>query len=479
MTPDNELLRRYARAASENAFAELVSRYVNLVYSAALRQVGGNAHLAQDAAQTVFTDLARKADSLSNRESLAGWLYTSAHFAASKIVRREERRRGHEENFMRSSIHDPAPQEDWERLRPALDTVMHELKEIDREALLLRYFENRPFAEVGMKLGVNENTARMRVERATEKLRTLLAKRGVTTGGALASVISANAVQIAPGGMAATLTSASLTAAGAGTSLTLLKLMTATKLKLLVGALAVAGAATTLVIQHHAEKALSDENELLREQVSQLTSNVNMFSNKLADAETRSSSEEQTGDLLKLRAQVADLKRQMGEAARIISQNARQTSASVATNDPAAAENQRSIRGMRAAKDIAAAAMMGFAEHHQGQFPTNWNQVKSYFDEYERNGLNPGELMPDTEADFNWVTNEYEFVYQGSTKDLEASTNFSETIVVREKQPWQRPSDGKWIKTYGFADSHGQLMAEPPEGFAAWESQHMAQPPTN
>ncbi len=479
MTPDNELLRRYASTGSEDAFAELVSRYVNLVYSAALRQVGGNAHLAQDTAQTVFTDLARKADSLSNRESLAGWLYTSAHFAASNIVRREARRRGHEENFMRSPIHDPAPQEDWERLRPALDSVMHELKEADREALLLRYFENRPFAEVGLKLGVNENTARMRVERALEKLRTLLAKRGVTAGAALASVISANAVQVAPGGLAAVLTSTSLATASAGTSLTLLKLMTATKLKLLVGTLAVAGAATTLVIQHRAEKTLSNENELLREQVSQLNSNVNFFSNKLSDAEIKSSPVEQAGDLLKLRAQVADLRHQMGEAAKIIAQNVHQTGSSDTTNDPAAAETQRSMRGMRAAKDIAAAAVWGYAEHHQAQFPTNWNQVKSYFDEYERNGLNPGEVMPDTAADFNWVTNEYEFVYQGSTKDLTDSTNFNDTIVVREKQAWQRPSDGKWIKTYGFADGHGQLMAEPPEGFAVWESQHMAQPPTN
>ena len=181
-------------------------------------------------------------------KSLTGWLYTSAHFAAAKIVRTENRRRDREEKFMREPIHETggarhpcAP--DWEKLRPVLDDAMHELKETDREAILLRYFENRPFAEVGAKLGLNENAARMRVERALEKLRAVFAKRGVTTATALASVISANAVQLAPANLAATLTTASIAAAGTGT-FTLLKIMTATKFKLGISALVVAGAAT-------------------------------------------------------------------------------------------------------------------------------------------------------------------------------------------------------------------------------------------
>ena len=110
MTPDCELLRRYAGTKSEEAFAELVRRHVNLVYSAALRQVNGDAHLAQDVAQTVFTDLARKAASLARRATLTGWLYTSAHFAAAKIVRTENRRRDREEKFMREPISETAPE---------------------------------------------------------------------------------------------------------------------------------------------------------------------------------------------------------------------------------------------------------------------------------------------------------------------------------------------------------------------------------
>src|ERR1017187_10307505 len=123
MMSDSELLARFARSRSEDAFAELVRRDVNLVYSAALRQVGGDAHFAQDVAQTVFADLARKAGSLSRHESLTGWVYTSAHFAAAKIARTENRRRDREEKFMREPIHETAPEADWEKLRPALDEI--------------------------------------------------------------------------------------------------------------------------------------------------------------------------------------------------------------------------------------------------------------------------------------------------------------------------------------------------------------------
>jgi RNA polymerase sigma factor (sigma-70 family) len=310
MTPDSELLRRFAKTNSEDAFAELVKRHVNLVYSAALRQVGGDAHLAQDVAQTVFADLARKATALSRRESLTGWLYTSAHFAAAKIARTENRRRDREEKFMREPIHETAPEADWGKIRPALDEVMHELKEADREAILLRYFENQPFLQVGAKLGLNENAARMRVERALEKLRDTLTKRGITTATALASVISANAIQIAPTNLAATLTTASIAIAGTGT-FTLLKIMTATKLKLAFSALVVAGAVTAFVIQHQTQNKLRADNESLSQQITQLQTENESFSNQLATAgNSKSLSDEQFSELLKLRGEVTRLRQQ-------------------------------------------------------------------------------------------------------------------------------------------------------------------------
>jgi RNA polymerase sigma factor (sigma-70 family) len=314
MTPDSQLLRQFARTNSQDAFAELVERHVNLVYSAALRQVNGDGYFAKDVAQTVFTDLARKASSLARRENLAGWLYTSAHFAAAKIARGENRRRDREEKFMRepenSGMGVPpvqsANETDWEKIRPALDDAMHGLKEADREAVLLRYFENRPFAEVGAKLGLNENAARMRVERALEKLRAIFAKRGITTATALASVISANAIQIAPANLAATLTAASIASAG---TFTLSKMMTATRLKLGFSALVVAGVATAFLFQHQAQEKLRAENESLTQQLAQLQTDNESLSNRLATiGDSQKLTDEQFNELLKLRGELTRLR---------------------------------------------------------------------------------------------------------------------------------------------------------------------------
>jgi len=317
MTPDNQLLHDYARANSEAAFAELVKRHVNLVYSAALRQVNGDEHLAKDVAQTVFTDLARKANSLSRHQNLTGWFYTSAHFAAAKMIRGENRRRDREEKFMREPLSENPSENDWEKIRPALDGAMHELKESDRDAILLRYFENRQFAEVGAKLGLNENAARMRVERALEKLRAIFAKRGITTASAFASVISANAVQLAPANLAATLTTTSIAAAGTGT-FTLLKIMTATKIKLALGAIVVAGAATAFVVQQQTQTKLRSENESLRQQIVQLQTDNESFSNRLvALGEANKLPEKQFNELLKLRGEVGVLRNKIAESERL------------------------------------------------------------------------------------------------------------------------------------------------------------------
>jgi RNA polymerase sigma factor (sigma-70 family) len=319
MTPDAELLATFARTNSEDAFAELVKRHVNLIYSAALRQVQGDEHLAKDVAQIVFSDLARKAGSLARRESLTGWLYTSAHHAAAKVIRTETRRRDREEKFMRESdgsgtgippVQSADEQAEWENLRSMLDAAMHELKDTDREAILLRYFENRPFADVGAKLGLNENAARMRVERALEKLRAVFAKRGIAATSALAAVISANAVQLAPAGLATTLTTASIISAGTGT-LTLMKILTATKLKLAASALVVAGATAVLVVQHQAQTRLNEENQSLRQMMTQLQKDDESFSNRVAASSSLETlPKDQFNELLKLRGEVGVLRQE-------------------------------------------------------------------------------------------------------------------------------------------------------------------------
>src|ERR1051326_390854 len=199
MIPDPELLERYATGRDEAAFADLVRRHVNHVYSTALRLVGGDAHLAEDAAQTVFADLARKASALRKCRALSGWLHTSTRFAAAKLVRSEQRRRQREQATLpmppTSCEYDSA----WDQSRAFLDEAIGELDETDRDALLLRYFEEKPFAELGARFGLSENAARMRVERALDRLRSRLALRGITsTAAALGSALAQFVVGTAP-----------------------------------------------------------------------------------------------------------------------------------------------------------------------------------------------------------------------------------------------------------------------------------------
>src|SRR4051812_16852632 len=167
MIDDAELLRRYAEGKSEDAFAELVRRHIDFVYAAALRQAQGNAPLAQDAAQTVFTDLARKAATLARHEVLVGWLHTATRFAVTKAIRAESRRhaREHEAHAMNDLLQTSQPSADWERLHPVIDAVLGELKERERAAILLRFFEQKPLAEVGAQLALSETATRSCVDR--------------------------------------------------------------------------------------------------------------------------------------------------------------------------------------------------------------------------------------------------------------------------------------------------------------------------
>jgi len=269
MIDDPELLRRYGEERDEGAFAELVRRHVDFVYSAALRQLNGDGHLAADATQLVFTDLARKASSLARQPVLAGWLFTSTRFATSKIVRGEQRRRDREQEaqlMQASTYDDPAAQLDWERVRPVLDAALGELAETEREAILLRFFEGCDYARVGARLRVADNTARMRVERALDKLRLRLQRRGVTsTSAALALTLATQAVTPAPVGLAGTITGAALVGAGgAAGAAAAAGFMSMTKLQLgLSGALAVAST-TGFVVQANTNAQLRDEVARLR-----------------------------------------------------------------------------------------------------------------------------------------------------------------------------------------------------------------------
>lgn len=204
MTEDSELLRRFARDASEAAFTEIVNRHIEFVYATALRQLGGAAHRADDVTQAVFVDLARKAATLADRNEIVGWLHTSTRYAVAKLKRAEARRQKYEQEAQTMHATDADEPAEWERLRPVLDDALHDLREADRDAILMRFFQNRRLADIGQRLGLTEAAARMRVERALEKLRAALASRGITsTAAALGLALANQPVVAVPAGLAA------------------------------------------------------------------------------------------------------------------------------------------------------------------------------------------------------------------------------------------------------------------------------------
>jgi RNA polymerase sigma factor (sigma-70 family) len=268
MTEDMALLRKYARHNSEEAFTALASRYVNLVYSVALRQVG-DTHLAEEITQAVFIILARKAKSLPAKTILPGWLCRTARYASADAIKIQRRRQHREqEAYMQSTLNEPV-NEAWTQIAPLLDTALGQLGEIDHNAIVLRFFEDRNFSEVAVALGASEDAARKRVNRALEKLRKFFMKRGITlSASVIGSAVSANSVQAAPMALAKSVATVAIAkgATASGSTLTLiqgaLKIMAWTKMKTAivggVGLLLVAGTTTILVSKERSPVVIKD-----------------------------------------------------------------------------------------------------------------------------------------------------------------------------------------------------------------------------
>jgi RNA polymerase sigma factor (sigma-70 family) len=316
MPPDDAtLLRRFSAERSEPAFAELVRRYLDLVYAAALRQVNGDSGLAADICQSIFIDLARKAGSLRPGFALAAWLHRATRLAALAALRSENRRavREQEAATMRE-LDRTEPSIDWDALRPVIDDALDDLNDQDREAVLLRYFRQQSFREVAAALSLSENAARMRVDRALEKLRGVLSRRGLTsTTSALSVALAGQSLISAPGGLAATLTTTAVSVAAISTTSTLLPLMASLKVKLGLAAVVAAAVGTPLVLQHNENARLLAENGNLKMQATELEQlrreNAELAALRV-DANELTRLRAQQSELMRLRDEVGALREQ-------------------------------------------------------------------------------------------------------------------------------------------------------------------------
>src|SRR5262245_10355021 len=230
----HQLLAEYREMGSEEAFRELVDDYIDLVYSAALRLVTNDTHLAEDVVQTVFADLARAARNLSPNIMLGGWLHRHTCFIARKTLRRERRRWLREQKAVEMNSMEDNPGEEMALIAPILDDAINQLAAEDRKAIILRYFEQCDFRAIGTALGSSDEAARKRVDRALDKLQFLLKRRGVALSvAAVSSAMAGHAATAAPIGLAAGIAAGALAGTGASSAfaLTAIKIMSITKLQ--------------------------------------------------------------------------------------------------------------------------------------------------------------------------------------------------------------------------------------------------------
>jgi RNA polymerase sigma factor (sigma-70 family) len=322
---DRQLLTHYHRDHAEDAFAEIVRRHLGLVHTAALRQVR-SPQLAEEVAQSVFADLARSVNQLKPDTILTAWLYQVTRRTAIDVVRREARRQLREQIATELNAMNATPT-DWANIEPLLDDAMAALDETDRTAVLLRYFENKTLREVGATLGTSDDTAQKRVSRAVERLREFFAKRGITVGASgLVVVISANAVQAAPVGLAVTISTA---AALAGTTIattaaaTAIKTIAMTTLQKTLITATLAAAIGTGIYEAHQAAHWREQNQTLQkehtEQIQQLQQERDNATNRLALlANETASLQNGTLELLKLRGEVGTLRQRTNDLGKIL-----------------------------------------------------------------------------------------------------------------------------------------------------------------
>ncbi len=316
---DQDLLREYSERDSESAFAELMRRHVDFLFSAALRMTGER-HLAEDVTQCVFVLLARNASTLDGHPVLSGWLHRTTRNVAAKMVRTEVRRRAREQEAVKM-IDPNKSNAGWDTIASSLDAALEDLKEPERQALFLRFFERKSAHQIATVMGTTEEAAQKRVSRALDRLRDIFDARGVTiSAGALATAIAANSVEAAPVTLVANISGTLFGGSVLGTSLTAAtKVITMTTLQKSVIAVVIIASAATAVFEGVRAKQFAQTAEFARQHEILSSNQLQQITQERDDAlerlgalrEQKNNTTAQSADTSRLRAEVAMLRDQL------------------------------------------------------------------------------------------------------------------------------------------------------------------------
>ena len=447
---DHELLRAYAVEGSQTAFARLVERHLPLVWSTACRQLHDD-HLAQDVAQQVFTLLARKSLTLGSKIILSGWLYrTTSHLAARTL--RGERRRFQREQFAVTGMNETHSDSAWLEIQPLLDEAMASLNELDRDAVVLRFFENKSLHEVGSALGSSEDAAQKRLARAIEKLRAFFGRRGKSiTAGSLGAAMSMGAIQPAPAVLATTISAAALSGAVAANStltLTTLKIMSAATIKPILLAGAALAVSIVMVVQHNQAGNLRQQNEALQARMQKSEEISAELSERLQALALERDNDPRKLELLRLRGEAsrlpgleAELAQERKQVAQLESERQTQKAAQLAIEEAHQKFEARRSTLVRALKMVGLhMALLHLENNEKAAFAADGSLIPGFISE------NP-----------NFDLKQIEPLVNDPAQYKKAMEEAPDTIVARTADPIPTPS-GSWMRIYALADGSVQQI---------------------